>query len=562
MKTYPTSTEVDYVIIGSGAAGGIMAKQLSVAGFSVVVLEQGGWGKYGREHEYNKDEWLARNENDDERLMSDPKLQVNTFRPNDKVKAVPGSHSYGRVVGGGTVTYGGSMWRHLPYEFREASYDPTIPSGTAMADWPITYEELEPYYTQAEWEMGISGQRVNSPFFAPMSKDYPVPPVPIKSSGALFHTAAAKLGLTVIPGPLAIITKPYMGRAACVNCGICSGYGCQVKARSSSAVTVLPVAEKTGRCEIRVRSYVREISVDGSGRVTGVIYFDAQKREIRQKAKAVILSANASESARLLLMSKSARFPDGLANSSGMVGRHVMFGNTISVNALFEHPLNEYKGVISGAGIIDYVPSDPKRGFYGGGRMTARGYQTPFDLGLNGLSPEAPTWGAGYKKALREEANHRMTITSFVTQLPLDSNRVDLDPDVKDAWGLPAMRITFTGHENDKKVMEFFRQKSIDILEAAGAKKVWAPPVREQNSGAHNRGTCRMGNDPKTSVVDKFHRAHDVPNLYVVDGSSFVTGGRNHPTMTIEALAFRASDHIIRDAKNARNGTRSNASGT
>jgi choline dehydrogenase-like flavoprotein len=562
MKTYPTSTEVDYVIIGSGAAGGIMAKQLSVAGFSVVVLEQGNWGKYGREHESNKDEWLARNESDDDRLMSDPKLQVNTFRPNDKVKAVPGNHSYGRVVGGGTVTYGGSMWRHLPYEFREVSYDPTIPSGTSMADWPITYEELEPYYTQAEWEMGISGQRVNSPFFAPMTKDYPVPPVPLKSSGALFHTAAAKLGLTVVPGPLAIITKPYMGRSACVNCGLCSGFSCQVKARSSSAVTVLPIAEKTGRCEIRVKSYVREISVDNSGRVTGVIYFDAQKREVRQKARAVILSANASESARLLLMSKSARFPDGLANSSGMVGRNVMFGNTVSVNALFEHPLNEYKGVISGAGILDFVPSDAKRGFYGGGRMTARGYQTPYDLGLNGLSPDTPTWGAGYKKALREEANHRMTITSFVTQLPVETNRVDLDPDVKDAWGLPAMRITFTGHENDKKVMEFFRQKGIDVLEAAGAKKVWAPPVRESASGAHNRGTCRMGNDPKTSVVDKFHKAHDVPNLYVVDGSSFVTGGRNHPTMTIEALAFRASDHIIREAKNARTTSRrSNASG-
>lgn len=549
MKHYPTSTEVDYIVIGSGAAGGIMAKQLSVAGFSVVVLEQGSWGKYGREHEYNKDEWLQRNVSDEDRLMSDPSQQRNTFRPNDKVKAVPGTHAYGCVVGGGTVTYGGSSWRHLPYEFREASYDQTIPSGTSMADWPVTYEELEPYYTQAEWEMGISGLRVNSPFVAPMTKDYPVPPVPLKSSGALFHTAAAKLGLTVVPGPLAIITQPYMGRAACVNCGICSGYGCQVRARSSSAVAMLPIAEKTGRCEIRVKSYVREISVDNSGRVTGVIYFDAQKREVRQKAKAVILSANGSESARLLLMSKSARFPDGLANSSGMVGRNVMFGNTVNVGALFEHPLNEYKGVISGAGIVDYVHSDPKRGFYGGGRMTARGYLTPFELGLDGLSPEAPRWGAGYKKALREEANHRMTITSFVTQLPLPANRVDLDPDVKDAWGLPAMRITLSPHADDKKNMEFFRQKSIDILQAAGATKVWAPPVGESRGGAHNRGTCRMGNDPKTSVVDKYHKAHDVPNLFIVDGSSMVTGGRNHPTMTIQALAFRAADHIIRSAK-------------
>ena len=323
-----------------------------------------------------------------------------------------------------------------------------------------------------------------------------------------------------------------------------------MRARSSSAVTVLPIAEKTGRCEIRVKSYVREISVDQSGRVTGVVYFDAQKREVRQSAKAVVLSANGSESARLLLMSKSARFPDGLANSSGVVGRYAMFGNVVNASALFEHPLNEYKGVISGAGIVDYVHSDPKRGFYGGGRMTARGYLTPLELGLDGLSPDAPRWGAGYKSALREEANHRMTITSFVTQLPLETNRVDLDPDVKDEWGLPAMRITCTHHSDDRKNMEFFRQKSIEILEAAGAKKVWAPPVNESHGGAHNRGTCRMGNDPKTSVVDKYHKAHDVPNLFIVDGSNFVTGGRNHPTMTIEALAFRASEHIIRNAKN------------
>ena len=549
MKQYPTSTEVDFVVIGSGAGGGIMAKQLAVAGFSVVVLEQGGWGKYGREHEYNKDEWLNMNLSDDDRLMSDPARQRNTFRRSENVKATAGNHSYGCVVGGGTVTYGSSSWRHLPYEFREVSADATIPSGTGMADWPITYEELEPYYTQAEWEIGISGQRVNSPFVAPMSRDYPVPAVPLKSSGALLYTAASKMGLTAVPGPLAIITKPYMGRAACVNCGICSGYGCQVRARSSSAVTMLPVAEKTGRCEIRVKSYAREIAVDGAGRVTGVIYFDGQKREVRQRAKAVVLSANGTESARLLLMSKSARFPDGLANSSGVVGRYLMTGNTVSANALFEHPLNEYKGVISGAAIVDYVPSDPKRGFYGGGRMTARGYQTPLDLGLNGLSPDAPRWGSGYKQALREEANHRMTITSFVTQMPLATNRVDLDPDVKDDWGLPAMRITSSSHADDLKAAEFFRKKSIEILQAAGAKKVWAPPVSDTRGGAHNRGTCRMGNDPKTSVVDKHHRAHDVPNLFIVDGSVLVTGGRNHPTMTIQALAFRAADRIIDSAK-------------
>jgi choline dehydrogenase-like flavoprotein len=142
-----------------------------------------------------------------------------------------------------------------------------------------------------------------------------------------------------------------------------------------------------------------------------------------------------------------------------------------------------------------------------------------------------------------------MTVSCFVTQLPLETNRVDLDPDVRDEWGLPAMRITSTAHPDDKKNMEFFRQKSIEVLQAAGAKNVWAPPVGESRGGAHNRGTCRMGNDPKTSVVDKYHKAHDVPNLFIVDGSNFVTGGRNHPTLTIQALAFRAAEHIIQTAK-------------
>ncbi|HTL02596.1 MAG TPA: GMC family oxidoreductase [Vicinamibacterales bacterium] len=548
MAQFTPATEVDFVVIGSGAAGGIMAKQLSSAGLKVVVLEQGGWGKYGHEQDYTKDEWLNNNPSAADRLMSDPSRQRNTFRRTDKEKATAGTHSYGCVVGGGTVTYGGSSWRHLPWEFNERTTVGSI-AGTGMADWPISYAELEPYYTQAEWEMGISGQRVNSPFVAPMSKDYPLPPMPLKASGALFNIAAAKLGLTVVNGPIAIISKPYMGRSACVNCGMCSGFGCHVKARSSSAVTMIPAAIKTGNCEVRTNAYVREIATDASGRVTGVTYFDANRREIFQKAKAVVLSANAGESARLLLMSTSARFPNGLANSNGIVGRYLMLGGGASASGLLEHPLNDYKGVVTGAGIVDYVASDPKRGFYGGGRMTARGFDTPISYGLNGLQPGSPRWGAAYKKALREEANHKMTVTCFVTQLPLETNRVDLDPDVKDDWGLPALRITSTSHPDDIKNMEFFRQKSIEVLQAAGATKVWASPVNDSRGGAHNRGTCRMGDDPKTSVVNKFHRAHDVPNLFVVDGSNLVTGGRNHPTMTIQALAFRAADHIVRAAK-------------
>jgi choline dehydrogenase-like flavoprotein len=549
MRQFTPSTEVDFVVIGSGAAGGIMAKELSVAGFSVVVLEQGGWGAYGHEEDYNKDELFNRNlPNDADRLLSDPTVQRNTFRRTDKETAVPGTHNYGMVVGGGTVTYGGSSWRHLPYEFNEVSSDPTIPSGTGMADWPITYAELEPYYVKAEWEMGISGLRVDSPFFAPMSKGYPVPPLPLKSSGALFEVAAAKLGLTSVPSPMAILSEAYMGRSACVHCGMCSGFGCHVRARSSSAVAMFPIAERTGRCEIRANSYVREIAVDNNGRVTGAIYFNARRQEVFQKAKAVVLSANGTETPRLLLMSKSAKFPDGLANSNGIVGKYLMSGNGGGATALFENPLNEYKGMVSAAGIIDWVPSDPKRGFYGGGRLTSRGQQTPIQYALGGPK-NGPRWGAAYKKALIEEANRKMVISNFVTVLPLETNRVDLDPTVKDDWGLPALRITLSSHPDDLKAMQWFQDKAVEILHAAGAKQVWADPVSDSRGGAHSRGTCRIGNDPKTSVADKYHRAHDVPNLYIVDGSNLVTGGRNHPTMTIQALAFRAAEHLIKAAK-------------
>jgi choline dehydrogenase-like flavoprotein len=549
MRQFSPSTQVDFVVIGSGAGGAVMAKELAIAGFSVVVLEQGGWGAYGHEQDYIKDELLHMYSADPvNRLLSDPARQRNTFRRNDTEKAVPGTHNYGCVVGGGTVTYGASSWRHLPYEFTEATHEGTV-AGSGLADWPITYDELEPYYTKAEWEIGISGQRIDSALFSPMSRPYPLPPLPQKSSGALFRIASAKLGLTVVPNVAAIITRAYRGRPACVNCGRCSLYGCHVRAKSSSAVTLLPVAVRTGRCEIRANSYVREISVAGNGTVTGAIYFDAQNREVLQKAKAVVLAANGTETPRLLLLSKSSLFPDGLANSSGLVGKYLMSGNGGSATGLFDHPLEEYKGAVTGAAILDYVPSDRKRGFYGGGRMTARGQESPIQYALAGPH-DAPGWGAGYKKALREQANRKLIISNFITQLPVESNRVDLDPDVKDAWGLPAMRITMTSHPDDIKSMEFFRKKSIEILQAAGATSIWADPVADSRGGAHSRGTCRMGNDPKTSVVDKFHRAHDVPNLFIVDGSSFVTGGRNHPTMTISALAFRAAEHLVRAARN------------
>lgn len=273
--------------------------------------------------------------------------------------------------------------------------------------------------------------------------------------------------------------------------------------------------------------------------------FRPDKKEVFQKAKAVIVCGNGLGPARLLLMSKSNRFPDGLANSNGVAGKYFLPGCGVSAHGIMDHELNEYKSVTTTRAIEDFYNSDPQRGYYGGGRIDARGNTAPIGFALGGMSPDTPTWGSEYKKALRDDFGRCLTMQGFLTCLPLETNNVTLDPDVKDAWGLPAIRVTYKDHPDDMKNKAFFRDRALELVEAAGAAKKWADPVREERAMGHTMGGCRMGNDPKTSVVDKFHRAHDVPNLYVVDGSSFVTSARNHPTCTISALAYRAADNII-----------------
>ena len=520
-----------------------MAKELSSAGFQVVVLEQ---GPYLREKDFQYDELKIR---DTPALVNDHTIQPNTFRKTEQDKAVLApAISYGRCVGGGTVHYTATHWRFREIDFVERSRLGAI-SGTGFDDWPITYADLEPYYTKAEWDMGYSGLGGATTFEPPRSKPFPLPPFPIKSSGVLLEQAAQKLGLHTSPVPMAILSQPYKGRSGCIHCGFCEWFGCKVGAKSSTLASVIPEAEKTGRCEIRPNSYVREISTDKSGRVTGVVYFDAQKKEIAQKAKAVVVCCNGTETPRLLLLSKSNLFPNGLANSSGVVGKYLMLGSNSSAWGMFEHPLNEFKSIQATRSVEDFYESDPKRGFYGGGRLDARyGVMGPIGFALQALPPDAPRWGSGFKKAC-QQFTHTMSINAFATSLPLETNNITLDQDVKDAWGLAAMRVTYRDHPDGLKTKQFFRERALELLDAAGAVKKWAGPVNETRGGGHLMGTCRMGNDPKTSVVDKFNRAHDVPNLFVVDGSSFVTSGRNHPTCTIEALAYRAADNLIKMAK-------------
>jgi choline dehydrogenase-like flavoprotein len=551
MVRFADRTQVDFVVIGAGGAGAVVAKELCTAGFQVVILEQ---GPYLHERDFEHDELKFKNiyaspTIGHEVLTNDHALQPNTFRKTDDEKAsVTTSLEYGRCVGGGTVHFTGNYWRFHEIDFHERSKWGELP-GTGLADWPITYAELEPYYTKAEWELGISGLAGSSPFDPPRSKPYPLPPMPIKSSGVLLDQGARKLGWHPYPAPLAILSQPYKGRSACAHCGFCEYFGCEWGAKSSTLATVIPAAEKTGRCEIRPNSYVRKISTDGRARVDGVIYFDQGKRTHFQKAKAAVVCCNGAETPRLLLMSKSNLFPQGLANSSGLVGKYFMLDLGSLCQGTFEQPLNDYKSVRVTRVVHDFYDSDPKRGYFGGGGIDARFDFYPISFALGGLPPDARGWGAEFKKTLMENFNRTMTVFGHTTCLPLESNSISLDPEVRDAWGLPAVRITYKSHPDDFGTRKFFSERSMELLDAAGALRKWALPIEDTTTAGHLMGTCRMGDDPKRSVVDKYHRAHDVLNLFIVDGSSFVTSGRNQPTCTIQALAYRAADHISRMAK-------------
>jgi len=539
---YNTTDEVDFVIVGAGSAGGVLAKELSSNGFRVVVLEQGPRIDRGQ---FEHDEYWAFNLN---ALTNNLRFQPTTFR--DSVNATAHLRpiiSYGRLVGGGSVHFTTNYWRFHEIDFIERSKKGAV-SGAGLEDWPITYADLEPYYTKAEWELGVSGLAGASPFDPPRSKPYPLPPMPIKSSGVLMERGAKKLGWHAFPAPLAVLSQPYHGRQACMHCGFCEAFGCEWGAKSSALATVIPIAERTGRCEIRPDSYVSQVEVNPQGRATGVVYFDHRKREQRQKAKAVIVSANGAETPRLLLMSQSKQFPNGLANSSGLVGKYLMFDTGAMSAGVFEHPLNDYKSVVVSRVIHDFYEIDPKHGFFGGAGMDARFDLYPAGFALGGFAPEMPQWGADFKKNLREFPR-MMYMLSHNFALPVESNSISLDPDVKDAWGLPAIRVTYKDHPDTLKSVQFMQDREMELLDAAGAQKSWRLPFEERDSSAHLLGSCRMGNDPQKSVISPEHRTHDVPNLFLCDGSSLVTSGRNQPTETIQALAFRAADKITEAAK-------------
>ena len=545
--TFPTRDEVDFVIVGSGSAGGIIAKELSAAGHSVVVLEQ---GPHLQATDFTHDEWGIDHNYD--MKWSTRQGYPQTFRKseNEEAELRDTVCGYAHNVGGSSVHFSGNFWRFRPIDFIEATVRGTI-GGTNFTDWPITYEDLEPYYTKVDWEIGVSG--LQGPWDPPRSREYPCPPMPIKGSDVLLERAAKQLGLTPYPAPVAILSQPFNGRPGCIHCGFCNGFGCEVNAKSSSMIAMTPLALASGNCELRTGCTVSRVHTNEAGRVTEVVYWDAKNVEQAQRSRAVILCANGAETPRLLLMSESALFPDGLANSSGFVGQNLMFNGYASAVGLFEAPVNAWKSVPTTRVVHDFYELDPNIGFYGGGGIAGRhpSRGVPLDFGLDsGQLFDGPRWGIDYKNNLAHEFSHVAAFDGHTTSLPLASNNVTLDPTYKDKFGRPAIRCTYMDHEDDLATMSWFLDKNTELMEAAGAiKMAGSYPEGGQEGNVHLLGTCRMGDDPTTSVINSNNRSHDVPNLFMCDGSTLVTSGRGQPTMTIMALAFRAADMINNAAR-------------
>ncbi|MEQ8955968.1 MAG: GMC family oxidoreductase, partial [Gammaproteobacteria bacterium] len=450
--SFPERTAVDFVVIGSGAAGGIVARELSMAGHSVVILEQ---GPHLQAADFKHDEWAYDIEN--ELMWNGRKGHPQTFRKNENETAQPVglALAYAHNVGGSSVHFSGNFWRFRPIDFMEATVKGTIP-GTNFSDWPISYEDLEPYYTKVDWEVGVSG--LQGPWDPPRSRDYPCPPMPVKGSDVLLERAARSMGHTAYPAPVAILSQPHNGRPGCIHCGFCNGYGCEVNAKSSSMVTMIPQALASGNCELRTGATVHRINTDSNGRVNEVLYFDQDGNEHGQLTNAAVLCANGAETPRLLLMSESSSSPDGLGNSSGLVGKNLMWNGYSSITGLFENPVNAWKSIPATRVVHDFYELDESLGFYGGGGIDGRHPSRGLPMGsaLLGSPFGGPSWGSDFKRNLQRDFNHVAAFDGHTTSLPQASNSISLDPELRDKWGRPALRTTYMDHPDDLATMRWF----------------------------------------------------------------------------------------------------------
>ena len=526
----------DVLIVGAGPSGAVVAKRLVEVGFKVVCLEQG--------------EWHAKEDYPGIRL--DWELQARkrwATSPNIRGLAQdypvvaddsPVEPLMFNGVGGSMLIFAGAWPRALPSDFRVRSLD-----GVAD-DWPITYFDLHPYFYRTDRDFGISGLP-GDPAYPPDSEDAPMPPLPIGSAGLKVARSHTRLGWHWWPEFNSINSAPYDGRRPCVQRSTCQS-GCNEGAKASADLTHWPKAIGLG-AELITGARVRCLETDANGLVTGATWLDQEDGEHFQAAKVVVLAANAVGTPRLLLLSASPAHPDGLANSSGLVGKRLMMHPFANVAGLFEEPLQSWQGQFGDLlESLEFYETDARRGFVRGARWGLAPTGGPINTALPSRAG-TQVWGPDHHLHVKSHLGHGANWGLFAEDLPDAANHITLSKTVTDSSGIPAPEVHYRMSENSRRMLDFHIERASESLLEAGAYEVEVDRLMRY-SGWHLLGTARMGDDPKASVLDRWNRAHDVPNLYVVDGSCFVTSSGVNPTSTIVAIALRAAAHIVETRSN------------
>ena len=538
---------VDAVVIGAGAGGGVIAKELASAGLRVVLLERGRWVTAWGDR---KDD--LRNQRtsalgapfgpDDER---NPRVTVD--RRGRELVVLPSDGAYSNnaaCVGSGTVSYGAMAWRYMRQDFRMKSVY-GCPPGSTLEDWPIAYDDLEPFYEKAEWEMGVSGDVAPDPFHAPRRRGLPMPPLPPNREYEILKPAALRKGWHPFDIPMLRNSVPYNGRGPCMRCRWCVGFACEVDAKNGTQNTVIPAALATGLCELRTDAMAREIVLDARGHAAAVTYFDAGNHPQTQPARLVVVSAGAIETARLLLNSKSRLHPNGLGNRYDWVGRNLQGHAYPRAVGLFDFDTYDDVGPGASIAICDFNHGNP--GLRGGAMLANEFIRLPIQF--TGVTPpDTPRWGRAHKDYMRQFYRRSIAVMGPVQEMPVFDARVELDPRVKDFWGIPVARLSGGRHPHSVEVARAMVAKAEEWLREAGAMRTWTGvPGLDLSGGQHQAGTCRMGNDPQSSVVDRNCRIHEADNIYLADASVHVTNGGFNPALTIMANAYRVAAAIVKE---------------
>jgi len=538
---------VDAVVIGAGAGGGVAAKELSTAGMRVALLERGRWaGPWDdRKDDLANQRTSALGAPFGPDPARNPRVAVDHNGRERVVLPADGAYSNNAAcVGSGTVSYGAMAWRYMAQDFRMKSIY-GCPEGSTLEDWPIAYDDLEPFYEKAEWEMGVSGDVAPDPHHAPRRRGLPMPPLPPNREYEILKPAALRLGWHPFDIPMLRNSVPYNGRGPCMRCRWCVGFACEVNAKNGTHNTVIPAAMATGLCEVRTGCMVKEIVLDARGRATGVTYFDAADHLQTQPARLVVVCAGAIETARLLLGSRSRLHPRGLGNRYDLVGRNLQGHAYPKAVGLFDFDTYDDVGPGASIAICDFNHGNP--GLRGGAMLANEFIRLPIQF-VGSTPPGVPRWGRAHKDFMRQFYRRSIPVMGPVQEMPVFEARVELDPRTRDFWGMPVARLSGGRHPHSIEVARFVAAQAERWLREAGAIRTWTEiPGLDLSGGQHQAGTCRMGNDPRTSVVDRNCRLHEVDNVYLADASVHVTNGGFNPVLTILANAYRVSAAMVKE---------------